>query len=97
MKIYSDFAKTKEVNGDLDLGIVQVGESQDINFYILNDSEATLVDLVFSVDNKEVKVISAPKILLSGQTDKLVINYTPDITIEKKLEVSLSIEGNKLI
>jgi len=97
MKIYSDFAKTKEIKGDLDLGVVQAGETKDIIFYVLNDSEATLVDLIFSADNKEVKIISAPKILLSGQTDKLVINYTPDISIEKKLNVSLNIEGTKLI
>ena len=97
MKIYSDFAKTKEIKGDLDLGVVQVGETKAITFYILNDSEATLTDLVFSINNKEVKIISAPKILLSGQTDKLVINYTPDISIEKKLNVSLNIGGIKLI
>ncbi len=97
MKIYSDFTKTKEVKGDLDLGVVQVGETKDIIFYVLNDSEATLVDLIFSIDNKEVKIVSAPKILLSRQTDKLVINYTPDISIEKKLNISLSIEGTKLI
>lgn len=102
MKIYKDFAKTQEIEEkeSLDFGVVLLGENKDITFYVMNDSKAALVDLVFtliSVNNdKQVKIISAPKILLSGQTDKLVFNYTPHLILEK-LNVSLGIEAAYLI
>jgi len=97
MKIYKDFSKTEEVKDVIDLGVVEVGLSKEFIFYVLNDSEWELVDLVFSLDNKEVKIVSAPKTLKSNEVDKLILNYTPDVTIEKKLYVGINIEGVKLI
>jgi len=93
MKIFKDASLKEELNKILDLGTVLAGDNKEYEFFILNDSEGELVDLNFSFNNDEVTVISFPSSLKSNETGKLVIKWSPSITIKKGLKTDLNIKG----
>ena len=95
MKIFKDSSLKEEVT-TLDLGIVQAGSSKQFEFYIYNDTEADLMELNFSIDNNEIKIISTFKELGSKKSDKLIIEWSPSITIKKGLSTKLNINGLEL-
>ena len=62
MKIFKDALMTQEVD-ILDLGIVPAGETKKYAYYVFNDVSALIIDLQFTVEHKEVKVVKAPETL----------------------------------
>jgi len=95
MKIYLDKELTKEVH-DLEFGTVEAGTKKQFIFYVYNDSLGELVDLVFSINSKEVKIISAPKQMNPKGISELIIEYNPLVTIETGLKADIIIEGHTL-
>lgn len=95
MKIFSNKELTQEITG-LDLGIVEAGEIKEFTFYILNDSSAYLKELDFNVEHQEVKIISAPKELPAQSNDKLIIKWSPSVTLKEGLKAQLRIKGKEL-
>lgn len=95
MKIYTDKKLTNEIKV-LDLGIVDAGDTKQFLFYVVNDSNAYLKDLEFSVEHSEVKVIKAPKELTSNQDEELVLEWKPSITLKAGLKAQLRVKGMEL-
>jgi len=95
MKIFKNANLTDQITV-LDLGIVKAGDSKQFVFYILNNSNASLKDLIFVVEHSEVNVIEAPKELLPNENNKLIIEWNPSITLKEGLKTKLKITGNEL-
>lgn len=95
MKIYKDKNLTEEIT-DLDLGILEAGESKVYTYYIKNDSNAELKNLNFSVEHKEVKVIEAPKTLTTQASAELKIEWKASVTLKEGLKTPLKISGIEL-
>ena len=105
MKIFKDSELKQELEGDkFELGVVQAGDSQRYNFYIYNETDSELKDLKFRImyateelrQEKELKIISSPSSLSSKQSGKVVIEYSPILTLEQSLLVRLVINAGKL-
>ena len=92
MKIFKNVELTEEITA-LELGIVKVGETKEFIFYLLNDTNAELQDLEFSVNHNEVTVKEAPKIINRNSVAKLIIEWTPSITLKEGLKASLNVKG----
>ena len=95
MKIFTDKKLQNEIS-ELDLGIVEAGEVETFTFYVLNDSDAYLRELVFSVEHQEVEIIKAPKELGMKKSNELVIEWKPKITLKEGLKTILHIKGIEL-
>lgn len=95
MKLYKNKELTEEIT-ILDLGILEAGESKLFNFYVKNDSEAELKNLIFSVENKEVTIVESPKILFKKEFGELKIKWNPSVTLKQGLKAELKIQGIEL-
>lgn len=92
MKIYKDYELKNEVD-ILDLGIVQAGDTKQFEFWAYNDLRASLKELQFKVEHHEVRIVEAPKKLASHAKGKLVLSWTPSITLKEGLKTKLCIMG----
>jgi hypothetical protein len=95
MKIY----KEKELKTEiiiLDFGIVLAGEKKQYEFYILNDSFAILQNLSFKISHPEIKILSAPEEIDKQIAKKIIIEWSPTITLKASLKAKLEIEGFEL-
>lgn len=95
MKIFKDQELKNEII-ELDLGILEAGESKKYIYYIWNDSKAQLLNLVFFVDNQEVKIVKYPEKLEINESSILVIEWKPSITLKEGLKANLSMKGKEL-
>lgn len=97
MKIYLDKKLTREIEDKtFDLGVVLAGETKQFEFWVLNDSNAYLKKLEFKIEHKEVKVIEAPTELQAQATGKLLLEWSPSITIKEGLKAVLRLRGREL-
>ena len=97
IKIYIDKELTKEIKDKtFDLGIVPAGETKQFEFWVLNDSRAHLRMLEFIAEHREVKVIEFPIELKPNEHAKLVLEWTPSITLKEGLKAVLRIRGIEL-
>jgi len=86
MKIFTDSSLKDQIeNKILDLGTVLAGDTANYTFYVHNDEGADATDLVFSVDNKEVEILEYPKELKPDEAGRLVIKYSPSLTLKQGL------------
>jgi hypothetical protein len=92
MKIYKDYDLKNEVDL-LDLGIVQAGNTKQFEFWLYNDLRAYLKELQFKIEHAEVIVVEAPKEMKSHAKAKLVLSWTPSITLKEGLKARLCIMG----
>jgi len=86
---------SKEID-TFDLGIVPAGETKRFEYEIFNDSSATLRDLKFTLLNEETKIIEAPKAMMPQAVDKLIIEWSPSVTLKQGLKAELKIAGIEL-
>lgn len=110
MKIYKDKDLTEELDELIDLGIVDAGEIEEFEFWLLNDSPHELINLTYElkeidretkkvtdINSEEAKVLEAPKNLNPNESGKLLIEYAPLVSIEKGLRVKLQTKGKRLV
>lgn len=95
MKIYKNKDLTEQVER-LDLGTVLAGETKQYEFFVYNESPATVVDLQYSVENKEVAIVSFPVNLKPREVGSLILQWTPSVTVKSGLKTSLAIRGSEI-
>ena len=95
MKIFKDKELMEEIS-ILDFGIVPAGETERFKFWVMNDSNAFLKDMEFSIEHAEVEVIEAPKNLNAKEVRELTIEWSPSITLKEGLKASLRIRSIEL-
>ena len=95
MKLYKDINKKHEIK-NLDLGVVEAGKSKTFEYYIYNDSKATLEEVAIEVSHHEVKILSAPEILTPWSTAKVRLEWNPSITLKEGLKTLLRITASEI-
>jgi len=95
MKIFKDKELKEEVQL-LDLGIVRAGESKRYSYYLLNDSAAYLIDLVYKVIHPEVKILKAPNAIKAKEAEEIIVEWNPAVTLKEGLKTNLEITGSEL-
>ena len=95
MKIYSDIELKNEVE-KLDLGIVKAGETKRFIFWVENDTSAHFKEMKFIVNHKEVKIIESPKELPSFASAKLILEWSPSVTLKEGLKTTLKVKRTEL-
>lgn len=95
MKLYKDSSLKEEI-GDLDLGIVEAGSKKEYTFYVYNELKANLIEIEFAVNHKEIKILKAPENLESLKSDKLIIEWSPSVTLKEGLKTQLLISTKEL-
>lgn len=96
LKIYLD----KELNDqieDFDLGIVPAGETETFTFWIYNDGTWLLDNLEFNLDHEEVEILESPKTLKGYDSGKLVLKWSPSVTLEEPLRTKINYRANKIV
>ena len=80
----------------LDLGVVQAGESKTYEFYVSNDSKAYLRNLRFGANHPEVNVLKYPESLDPEEIGLLIVEWKPSVTLKEGLRTTLQIEGKEI-
>ena len=62
---------------ELNLGIVNAGETKEFSYYLVNDSEADVTDIEIKIDHPEVVIIKTPKELRPQDRDEFTIKWSP--------------------
>ena len=97
IRIYIDRDLTKEIQDKtFDLGIVPAGEVKKFEFWVLNDSRANLRILNFIIDHPEVRVAKAPTELKPDEAGRLILEWSPSVTLKQGLRATLKISGIEL-
>jgi hypothetical protein len=111
VKIFREQDLKDEVeNKTIDLGIVDVGDSKEFEYWILNDTKDELkflkyvlkkidreTGIVTNEISEEAMVEEAPTEMLPHDSSLLIIRYTPEISIDQGLRVQLHITGKRIV
>ena len=92
MKLFKDASLTEEIQ-KLDLGTVEAGSVKSFTFYVQNNEKCTLENLEFFVANKEVSIVTAPKIISELASASFTIEWKPSVTLKQGLQASLEVKG----
>lgn len=95
--IFEDKELTKQVDDKIDLGKVKAGESKEFTYYVFNASVHPYEELAFSVDHKEVDVLSAPTEMQEKTSAEIVLKWSPSVDVKRGLKTSLKTEGYQVI
>ncbi len=85
----------KEVD-KLDFGIVEVGKTKELVYYVNNDTNAKVIDIKIEISNKEVDVINYPKTLEPQSKGELIVRWSPPLKVKKGLQTIVKITGTEL-
>jgi len=111
VRIYKDSEMRDEVeNKTMDLGIVDVGDTKEFEYWVLNDTKDELKFLKYvlrKIDretgivtdeiSEEAYVVEAPEEMLPHDSSILIVSYTPEISIDEGLRVQLEIRGKRIV
>lgn len=95
MRLFKDKDLKNEIK-ELDLGIVNAGETKKYSFFIHNDTLALLEDIIVETDNPEVKVEHCPRRLGARETGEVNLEWHASVSIKKGLKTALKIKGSEL-
>lgn len=98
-KIFLDKELTKPVNDPIDLGKLKAGETKQFTYYVFNSGIHPYEEVKFSLDNREVKVISPiGKVNINEKSStKIILQWNPSVDIKKGLHTNLKIEGYQVV
>ena len=96
-QIFADKELTKKIESPINLGKLKVGEEKEFTYYVFNSSMNPYEELEFSVDHKEVEVLSSPEDMEEKSSAKVVLKWKPSVDIRRGLKTSLKIEGFEVI
>lgn len=95
MQLFKDAALTDQII-TLDLGIVPAGETKSYTFYLYNDTDAELIDIVVACNHVEVRVVRAPETLLAKASAALEVSWSPAVTVKQGLHTEVVFSGKEL-
>jgi len=79
---------------ELDLGIVEVGQSKEYEYTLLNNNGTQVNRIGVDVDrNNELTVLECPEYLNEGEKGKVRIKWEPNLKIKSGLHVPVRIHG----
>jgi len=95
VRFYSDEA-CKVLEEPISFGPVKAGKSATRTLFVKNTHPvAELHELAFKLGNKETKILESPKELKPMEVSKVVVVWTPSITLEEGLDAVIFVDGEK--
>jgi len=95
MKIYLDrILKTKVET--IGFPLTEAGKTQQVTIYVHNETEAKVKDLVFSLNEANVKIINPPREMEPNQIVPVVLEWTPPMTFKQSLSAKLEVKGTEI-
>lgn len=80
----------------LSFGRVRLGESAASTLVARNTGKYPLIDLVFTAENPDVKILSAPRNLKAGEQEKIRVEWSPKLDSEFGLKCRILWKGDEL-
>jgi len=80
----------------LDFGNVEIGKNKKISCFLVNDSEAELIEIEVSTNNEEVVIENVPEKVKPFSEVELHFIWTPTLKEKKGLKTELSVEAIKI-
>lgn len=98
-KIYKDKKLTEPVTDPINLGKLKAGEKKIFIYYVYNSGQDPFDEVKFSVDNKDVKIISPmDKVDIKEKSSvKIILEWHPSVSVKQGLQTSLKIAGFQVI
>lgn len=96
MKIYKDEQLNEPVT-NFDLGEVEVGMTRYYQYYIHNDSAATLKEIKLKMDNivdkDDINIIEFPEEIASEQKKLFKFSWTPSLKVKAGFQTKFEISA----
>lgn len=95
IKLFKDKDLEHEIF-ELDLGIVNAGESRKYTVWMQNNSLAHLKEIIIDINHNEVKVTEAPMEMTPHTVEEVTIEWSPSITLKEGLTAQLNITAKEI-
>ena len=96
MRIYKDTDFKHEIT-ELDLGILQAGESKQYTLYLLNDTKAEVKNLNITINHNEIEILKSPSEISAGKMEELIIAWKPSVSLKQGIKnLPVHITGSEL-
>lgn len=90
----------KEVVGPIDLGMVEVGETQQYEFVLFNENQSIVEDIKIEFDNtvekEDIQIIKAPIFLEQKEKAPFIFSWTPSLKVKLGLKTNVRIHGREI-
>ena len=95
--LYKDRELT-EVIEELHFGTVEVGKSETLTVFILNETDASFFidDIEFNPDERGLEVMSAPNALAAREIQPIMIRWSPPLSLRRALVTKIHIVGREV-
>lgn len=94
---FKDKELKEPIDDKIEFGKVKAGEIKEMDVYIFNSSVYPYEEMTFSVEHKEVKILSAPNEMLEKTSAKIVLQWHPTVDVKRGLRTSLKTEGYQVV
>ena len=83
---------------DIFLGTVDVGDTQEYEYYLLNATGTVVKDIQCktNIQTNEVKILSCPKELKNQEKGLFKFSFTPDYKIKSGLKLEVVFRGREI-
>lgn len=97
VKLYTDPGLQNPL-GDINLGTVEVGTTQQFTVYVHNETIANLIDIVIGFDPypSGLEVVSVPKTIGPKRTEAIIIRWSPPLSLREALFTTITIKYKEL-
>ena len=109
MKIYKEKELINEIDGIVDLGNVEAGITKEFIYYVVNDEDSEIYDIVYTVEPlenetnedyiktaSEIKITEAPTNLMPQEVGEIKIVWESSISIKRGVKAKLRGVGKEL-
>lgn len=81
----------------LDLGKLKAGHKKQFTYYVYNDNMNEIEEIKFSTEVKDIEILQAPEELKEKSKDKIVIEWSPSISIKQGLKAKLNADYYEVV
>ena len=96
-KIYEDKELANLLESPILLGKLKAGNTKQYKFYVYNSSVKPYEEMIISVDDPEITVISSPTEMDEKSSTEIILEWKPSVDIKRGLKTSIKIEGYEVI
>ncbi len=100
MKLYKDADLTEKIQDEEFLGRVEAGTTKDFTYYLYNDTDGFLEDIVIGfldLNNgnakNELKIVEKPETMNPKEKAKIILKWSPTLQVKKGLKIKFSINA----
>ena len=91
------FIQNNEKTEEINFGIVQAGTTKKLNIEVKNIGKSALKDIICEIEDKSVKIIEYPQILLLNESKIIILEFAAPIDADKPLKTTIKIKGSYIV